>query len=190
MTNEEAIRILHYDIEVCTEEQADACLVAIKALEQQPSLRDKLEKEYLVESLTEDLQKLYAENEELHKKLEQQPSEDCISREAVLEGLANIAKAKAKSDAQKSMMGRCMFFVEQLPSVTPERPKAKAGHWIYTPKRRMIDETDEGRVYITDYRCTCSECGGDFGFQKMSDAYCKYCGAKMEGKEDENNSGC
>ena len=35
MTREEAIRILRYDIEVCTEEQADACLVAIKALEQQ-----------------------------------------------------------------------------------------------------------------------------------------------------------
>lgn len=63
------------------------------------------------------------------------------------------------------------------------RPKGK---WIYTLKRRLIDETDEGCVYITDYRCSCSECGGDFGFQKMSDTYCKYCGAKMEGGEDEN----
>ena len=52
------------------------------------------------------------------KALEQQPSEDCISREAVLNGLANIAKAKAKSDAQKALMGRVMYFIEQLPSVT------------------------------------------------------------------------
>ena len=60
----------------------------------------------------------------------------------------------------------------------------KIGYWIYTPQRRLVDETDEGGIYITDYRCTCSECGGDFGFQKMSDAYCKYCGAKMEVKEE------
>ena len=53
------------------------------------------------------------------KALEQQTSEDCISREAVLNGLANIAKAKAKSDAQKALMGRVMYFIEQLPSVTP-----------------------------------------------------------------------
>lgn len=52
-------------------------------------------------------------------------SQDCISRQAVIVGLANIAKAKAKSDAQKSMMGRCMFFVEQLPPVTPERSDDK-----------------------------------------------------------------
>lgn len=59
----------------------------------------------------------------------------------------------------------------------------KTGHWIYIPERRLDDETDEGRIYITDYRCTCSECNSDFGFQKMSDAYCKYCGAKMEVSE-------
>lgn len=51
---------------------------------------------------------------------EQQPCEDAISRQAVLDGLASIAKAKAKSDAQKSLMGRVMFFVEQLPSVNPQ----------------------------------------------------------------------
>ena len=46
---------------------------------------------------------------------------DCISRTAVLAGLANIAKNKAKSDAQKAMMGRSMLFVECLPSVQPEQ---------------------------------------------------------------------
>lgn len=48
-----------------------------------------------------------------------QTSTDAVSRQAVLEGLASIAKVKARSDAQKSLMGRVMFFVEQLPSVTP-----------------------------------------------------------------------
>ena len=46
---------------------------------------------------------------------------DLISRQAVLVGLASIANAKAKSDAQKALMGRVMFFTEQLPSVEPER---------------------------------------------------------------------
>lgn len=46
--------------------------------------------------------------------------DDCISRQAVLDGLASIAKVKARSDAQKSLMGRVMFFVEQLPSVMPK----------------------------------------------------------------------
>ena len=68
--------------------------------------------------------------EELHKAnesidlaieaLQTEPCEDAISRQAMLAGLANIAKAKAKSDAQKAMMGRTMFFIEQLPSVQPE----------------------------------------------------------------------
>jgi hypothetical protein len=48
---------------------------------------------------------------------------DLISRQAVLDGLASIAKAKAKSDAQKSLMGRVMFFTEQLPPVTPQEPR-------------------------------------------------------------------
>ena len=51
------------------------------------------------------------------KALEQEPCEDAISRQAMLDGLASIAKAKAKSDAQKALMGRVMFFTEHLPSV-------------------------------------------------------------------------
>mgnify|MGYP003302286366 CR=1 FL=1 len=44
-----------------------------------------------------------------------QPCEDCISRKAeLLDGLAIIAKAKAKSDAQKALMGRVMYFTEQM----------------------------------------------------------------------------
>ena len=64
------------------------------------------------------------------------PCEDAISRQAVLDGLASIAKAKAKSDAQKSMMGRMMFFVEQLPSVSTE----KTGRWI--PVSERLPKTD------------------------------------------------
>jgi hypothetical protein len=58
------------------------------------------------------------------EELEKEPCEDAISRQAVLDGLANIAKAKAKSDAQKSLMGRVMFFAEHLPPVTPKQTDA------------------------------------------------------------------
>lgn len=55
----------------------------------------------------------------------------------------------------------------------------KTGHWIYEKRKRLINETDEDVEYVTDYWCKCSKCGGDFGYIKMKDAFCKYCGAKM-----------
>ena len=62
----------------------------------------------------------YDRQEEIIKVLEQEPCEDAISRQAVLDGIVIIAKVKAKSDAQKSLMGRVLFFTENLPSVTPQ----------------------------------------------------------------------
>ena len=40
-----------------------------------------------------------------------------ISRRAVIDGLVSIASKAAKGDAQKSLMGRAIFYVEQLPSI-------------------------------------------------------------------------
>ena len=51
----------------------------------------------------------YDRQEEIIKALEQEPCGDAVSRQAVLDGIAIIAKAKAKSDAQKSLMGRVLF---------------------------------------------------------------------------------
>lgn len=42
---------------------------------------------------------------------------DVISRKEVLDHLAIIAKRQAKSYAQKSMMGRVMYFVENMDAV-------------------------------------------------------------------------
>ncbi len=97
---------------------------------------------------------------------EAQPSEDCISREVVIDGLASIAKAKAKSDAQKALMGRVMFFTEHLPSVTPQRPKGK---W-----KRIAGFKD------CNYD-KCSVCGAYqlFYYGKPSTNYCPNCGAEM-----------
>lgn len=59
------------------------------------------------------------------------------------------------------------------------------GHWVYKPRKRMVNETDEGVEYRTEYWCKCSNCDADYGFTKMKDAYCRYCGAKMESEDEE-----
>ena len=107
--------------------------------------------------------------------LEREPCEDAISRQAAIDGLASIAKAKAKSDAQKSLMGRVMFFTEHLPPVTPQ---PKIGHWI---------EKDgfDGDTYYD-----CSECGESFCLIDGTPTdnlynHCPNCGAKMQEVKDE-----
>lgn len=103
--------------------------------------------------------------------LEQQPCDDCISRQAVLDGLASIAKAKAKSDAQKSLLGRVMFFTERLPSVTP---KEKTGHW----KPIEYDSYADGYPVWDVWEC--SKCGLEHNGDKESlTAFCPDCGARM-----------
>ena len=100
---------------------------------------------------------------------------DLINRQAVLDGLASIAKAKAKSDAQKAMMGRTMFFVEQLPSVSTEN----TGHWS---RKTKVDAYDLCGVKTWGIKCQCDRCTftttvvEDFGYYK----YCPNCGAKMQ----------
>ena len=129
------------------------------------------------------------------KKLEKDFGElDCISRKAVIDELKRYFHDEYY---QRTSIQDCRdCFIEDvlnhLPSVTPQEPTAlpsvtpirPKGHWIYTPQQRLVKETDDGGVYRTEYRCSCSECGGDFGFIKNKDAFCKFCGADMRGKEE------
>lgn len=61
--------------------------------------------------------------------------------------------------------------------------KRNHGEWKYAPKLRLVDETDDGPIYETAMRCFCSACGADFGFRKVDDAFCRFCGADMRTKE-------
>ena len=80
----------------------------------------------------------------------------------------------------------CPRFNKVIRNTVEEMKQSKVGHWIYEKRKRLINETDEGAEYVTDYWCKCSKCGGDFGYRKMKDAFCKYCGAKMvESQESE-----
>lgn len=55
--------------------------------------------------------------------------------------IANIANKLAKSDAQKALMGRVMYCVEHMPTLTPPN------EWVSVEER--LPE-DEARQYIED----------------------------------------
>ena len=153
MTNEEAIEVIEQDIpcEYDTD-LIEALNMAIAALKAEPC-EDAASREHLLSEIDDLMQSPWFNNgkdddmfthygyverkeavevvRDLCVKTEPPVTpkltecEDCISREAMLNGLASIAKAKARSDAQKALMGRVMFFTEQLPPVNPKQKARK-----------------------------------------------------------------
>lgn len=190
MSNDEAVEWLLSlkNLDICGENRKTAIDKAIQALEAQPKPMEKFDDvKTHIQRLAGDYKcwdnrLTWEEALELNRMLEAQPNSneffnfdapmvkksDAVSREEVLNGLANIAKAKAKSDAQKALMGRVMFFTEQLPSVTPQKPKGK---WIEI-------EIDAGEFI---YKCT--KCG-----MRVINPYkyCPICGAEMGGADETN----
>ena len=93
--------------------------------------------------------------------LEQQPCEDCISRQAAINTVvfecgewAGLAKEISKQ-------------LQQLPPVTPQ---PKTGHWITT------------RTFMHDGEFYCDKCKCDSPNNEKWD-YCPNCGARMEVEE-------
>lgn len=100
----------------------------------------------------------------------QEPCEDAISRQAVLELL------------QMKYFGKNLYkAVYELPPVTPQ---TKIGHWI-------MPVQDDGMSDPIFYQVRCSECGFDLDPQTWhmelhqygADKYCPNCGAKIEVEE-------
>ena len=94
----------------------------------------------------------YLKNELEALALEQEPCEDCISRQAVL----NLINADWKYEGLE----------EDVSSLPPVNPQPRTGHWIYTGD------------YITDGMLKCSECGFEHDVSERF-AYCPNCGARM-----------
>ena len=101
---------------------------------------------------------------------ENEPCEDCISRQAAIDALLGITAMR-----NTIPLDSAIFNIKKLPSAQPER---KTGRWI-------PDNTD---YYRTKF--ICSACGKSeevpttgFGYGTMWD-YCPYCGAKMTESED------
>ena len=105
------------------------------------------------------------ENEALEiaiKALEQQPCEDCISREAV----EKITWEEPSYDDALNVLTEVRDKVRALPTVTP---KAKTGRWIDIQYFKADD---------TYYRPKCPFCSIE---PKEYSNYCPNCGARMEG---------
>ena len=106
------------------------------------------------------------ERDRIIKALEQQPSEDAISREALTQKL-NAWDSKAHG-----IPNYAWKVIRELPSVTPERPKGK---WIDIRVIKSFHYDGEPRV-------GCSRCGNE---EEWSSNYCPNCGADMSGGEED-----
>ena len=113
------------------------------------------------------------------KELEQQPCEDCISRQAVKETIFIQGSAeKLEIDFAKLLL--LQRAIKALPSVQSTRP---TGKWEYFYQKVLDDETDDGPVYITEKKWKCSRCEHNFGRVKPDYKWCPYCGARMTESE-------
>lgn len=137
------------------------------------------------ESLNDMTRTTYDACEGAIKALEQQPCEDCISRESLRQklqenydffvnaygGFGNLPQSdKPRVDE----IDNCIAMVVDEPSVTPQRPKGK---WMVYAK-----------VEFGDFKGTekykCSECGHEVGV--FLSRYCPNCGAEMGGADETN----
>ena len=104
--------------------------------------------------------------------LEQQPCEDCVSREEALLALTGM---DLPTDRDK-LIALFTERIQHLPPVTPQRPKGK---WIMN----------------SDYpdRLICDKCNAQFDvwhWESKQMHYCPNCGSHNGGEENEQNSAC
>ena len=98
--------------------------------------------------------------------LEQEPCEDCISRQAVID---------CYKKWQPYIATRLWEFEKELSALPSVTPKQKTGHWIKVTNGRGGHECDVCRDYAPSYK------NGD----EHLTAFCPNCGAKMtEGSEE------
>lgn len=116
-------------------------------------------------------------NEVPNGALEQQPCEDCISRQAVLEVLKNN-RYRFNISQEGYCEGKVLWSenlikddackeIEQLPSVTP---KEKIGRWIQQPRCEGDEQPD----------LVCPNCGFKISWWDMGN-FCAKCGTGLEG---------
>lgn len=118
--------------------------------------------------------------------LEQEPIKnhlgvDCVSREQALVAIRNLYPGMPRVDFNGSLRKwvdkykpyiECEDAIEELPPVTPIRPK---GHWIE-------HEKSISTAFKHFRECSCCKCYFDWMMPRNS--YCPNCGAKMEEVEE------
>lgn len=93
------------------------------------------------------------------KALEQEPCDDAISRQAVMDCFKKW---------QSYMATRLFDFEKELKSLPSVTPQQKVWRWIEHV------EPDEAEPFVL---WICEHCGT---IERIKNAYCPYCGAKME----------
>ena len=161
MTHEQAKSELEAIYMSLSEEKKKAIDMAIKALEQEPKtekvikMRDATpEEQEAIDKYIKSISKPTGVN---FGALEQEPCEDAISRQEVLDVVNNPLNIRLDE------------IIKQLPSV---KPQEKTGHWF-------VDERPE-----SDREIICSNCDQPiFKYHKMDfdyrPKYCPNCGARM-----------
>ena len=93
------------------------------------------------------------------KALEQEPCDNAVSRQAVIDIVDSY------SDSQSNVEDVTQDIISYIVALPPVNPQSKTGHWIISPN---------------DCFATCSECGlsGDKGIFKHY-RWCPICGTKM-----------
>lgn len=147
MTKEFAIQYIQEECEDCPEYKNGECISnshcfevkrmaiqVIKALEQEPC--DKYIKE--IDHLHKYISKLETQI------VMQEPCEDCISRQAVLD----LVNSDWKYEGLET-------YVVSLPSVNPQ----KIGHWIDTGSGQECSECREIQCGYDSFRHFCANCG-------------------------------
>lgn len=92
------------------------------------------------------------------KALEQEPCEDAISRQAVID--QTYLWSKDEFLRVTNPFNYLRKRINDLPSVNPQEPKV--GRWVDNPVRKNL--------------CNCSECNG---LNNVYSAFCPNCGARM-----------
>lgn len=172
MTNEEAIKWLNVERQLIVEvpqdnskELKEAYDMAIKALEQESItwIVGKDNCQVAVRNMPIDkMQKICA----IIGEEEQQPSDDCISREEAISLVHELAQPCDDSLDWDISADEMIDGIKSLPSVTP---KPKSGKWI-----------DIGATHSQ-----CDKCLAVFEIVSVNGEanYCPNCGAKMEVEE-------
>lgn len=111
--------------------------------------------------------------------LEQQPCDDAISRQAVLDRIRESIETyhNQYTTDMLNMWGLFTQFIKEMPPVTPQQ---KYGKWIKHPE--IETSTPE---YLMFYEC--SECGDKQCFCKSDlhkKRFCNSCGVKMQESEE------
>lgn len=146
----------------------EALNTVIKAPEQETVPREHYEHEYFLRK------ELDFKVARLEKQIaEQEPCEDCVSRQSVVDFLENHAKDFDDTKVRMAFRAASSLVenADNVPSVTPTRKKGK---WIRHEDRKPLKY---GYELIIKGKCSnCEEVYGETYRMK----YCPNCGAEME----------